>query len=89
MTTRASKARIATDGAGGCRIWVTTPPVDGGANKEVVELVAKNLSVAKSQVTIILGHRSRSKVLGIEGVSAEELDDWLEKISDRGENRPC
>jgi len=49
-------------------ISVTDPPRKGKANKKVVELLASYFKVKKSQVSIISGHRSREKVVEIEGL---------------------
>jgi uncharacterized protein (TIGR00251 family) len=50
------------------RVRVTAPPEDGKANAAVEKVVAKALGVAKSCVTVVRGHASRSKMLEIEGV---------------------
>ena len=48
-------------------IRVTAPPLDGRANKAVCRLVAKQLGVPPSRVTIGRAARSREKTLSIEG----------------------
>ena len=59
------------------RIYVTSPPVDGEANKAVQELVAKSLKTSKSSVTITKGHTSKDKSLMIEGLSLEAVLECL------------
>ena len=49
-------------------IRVTAPAVDGRANESMRRLVANRLGVPKSAITIIKGHRSRDKVIEIDGV---------------------
>ena len=49
-------------------IRVTAPAVDGRANEAMRRLVADRLGVPKSAITIIRGHRSRDKVIEIDGV---------------------
>lgn len=39
------------------------PPVDGKANVELIEFLAKTLGCSKSQVTLLRGEGSRQKVL--------------------------
>lgn len=58
---RASRAAI--EGARGeaLKIRLTAPPVDGAANKQCVELLAKALGVPKSRVAIVSGAGSRRK----------------------------
>lgn len=42
------------------------PPVDGKANEEVVELLARRFEVKKSQVTVKSGASGRIKLIQIE-----------------------
>lgn len=49
-------------------IRVTAPAVEGRANESLRRLVAKRLGVPKSAITIIRGHRSRDKLIEIDGV---------------------
>ena len=84
VTTRASSPRIEPDGVGGCRVWVTSPPAEGEANKAVVELVAKAMGVAKSGVTIVRGMKSRDKVLALTGLSAQDVAALLDRLAGGG-----
>jgi uncharacterized protein len=49
-------------------VRVAAPPLDGRANKAVCRLIAKQVGVPPSRVTILRGARSREKTLSIEGV---------------------
>ncbi len=62
------------------KVYVTTPPEGGKANDAVVALLAKSLGVAKSEVRILRGHKSRDKLLDIEGLSK---DDIIARLTDR------
>lgn len=62
------------------RIRVHAPPVGGAANAALVATVAEALGVAKRQVEIVSGHASRRKVLRIVGLSAAEVQRWLENL---------
>jgi uncharacterized protein len=55
------------------KIWVTAPPVDAAANRAVLELLAEELDLSKSQVQLVRGDTARHKVIRITGLSAEEL----------------
>ena len=55
------------------KIRIAAPAVDNAANLALVEFVAKSLGVTKRSVRIVSGITSRRKVLGIEGVTEEEL----------------
>lgn len=64
------------------RVSVSAPPVDGAANEAVRELVAKALSVPKSQVRVLRGETSRKKTLTIAGDPARLLP-ALQSLADR------
>lgn len=55
------------------RVRLTSPPVDGAANDELVRLVAKRTGVARSDVELTSGLTSRNKTLRIHGITAELL----------------
>ena len=54
-------------------VGVKAPPVEGAANKRLVEVLAKWLRLGKSQVQLTKGHTSRHKTLEIE-VDAGEFE---------------
>lgn len=70
---RSKRDRIGEASNGGLAIAVTSPPVDGRANKHVVKLVAKKLRVPQSTVSIVRGAGSKRKVLVVEGWSKEDI----------------
>ncbi len=59
------------------KIALSSPPVDGKANKELCLLLSKLCGVAKSRVELVGGQTSRSKVIKVIGVSPEELRAYL------------
>lgn len=50
----------------GLVVKVNEPPVDGKANKRVIELLAKHFNVAKSQVALVAGAKSKLKTFAID-----------------------
>ncbi|MFQ5644040.1 MAG: DUF167 family protein [Thiogranum sp.] len=61
------------------KIRLTTPPVDGKANKHLLAFLAKQCGVGKSRVELLSGAGARNKRVGIsrparlpEGVGAPE-----------------
>lgn len=42
-------------------VKVNVPPVDGKANKRVIELLSKYLKVSKSRINLLRGHKSKKK----------------------------
>lgn len=72
-------------GAGGPLIHarVRAVPEDGRANTALVALIAAEIGVPKSAVTVASGHTSRLKSLHIAGDPAElerRIADWLKRI---------
>ena len=55
------------------RIKVTSPPVDGKANKAVVSLLSKQLKVSKKDIQIVSGEKSRNKKIRVYGISKSEI----------------
>jgi len=51
---------------GGLTVHLKSPPVDGKANKELIELLAKKFNVLKSQIRIKSGLSSRTKLIEID-----------------------
>lgn len=47
-------------------IKISTPPVDGKANKRVIEMLARHFGVSKSKVTVVGGLKSKKKLVDIE-----------------------
>jgi hypothetical protein len=62
------------------RVAVRAPPERGKANEALVELIAKELDLHRSAVSLQSGHGSRDKRVRIEGLSREELLPRLRKI---------
>jgi len=61
-------------------VRVNAPPIEGRANRAVVELVARLLGVGRSRVAIESGEKSRDKKLVVEGLSQSEVDSILEEV---------
>ena len=74
VTPRASRSRIIGAQDGILKVALTAPPIEGEANKALLELLAKQLGVSKSAVEIIRGERGRNKLLRIRGVDVEAFD---------------
>jgi uncharacterized protein (TIGR00251 family) len=71
---RASRARVGPVRQDRLVLAVTSPPVDGAANRAAVELVAEALDLARSQVEVVAGATSRRKTLRVRGASKEALE---------------
>lgn len=63
---RASKPGIAGVRDGALLVRLQSPPVDGAANAELIELIAKAFGAAKRDVSMESGERSKLKRVAIE-----------------------
>jgi len=70
---RAKKNAITGEVGEALKVSLTSPPIEGRANDACIEFFAKLLRVPRSSVTIASGQHSRSKVIRVAGVSAEEV----------------
>lgn len=50
---------------------VTKPPEGGKANAALIKMLAKEWKVAKSDLEVLQGQTSRTKVLGLSGIADE------------------
>jgi len=70
---RSSRSEIVGEIEGAVKVRVSSPPVDGAANAELIKLFSKKLGVARSAIAIVSGETSRTKRLRITGVDAGRL----------------
>lgn len=70
---RSSREAIEGWKEGALVVRLTSPPVEGAANRALVKLLAKKLSVARSSVRIVTGERSRTKIVEVEDLSLDEI----------------
>ena len=70
---RSSRNEIAGREGSVYRIKVTSPPVDGKANKALITLLSKILKTPKKNIEIVSGEKSRNKRIRVNGVSGGEL----------------
>lgn len=70
---RASKNEVVGAQGEELKVRLTSPPVEGAANRLCCEYIAKRLGLAKSAVILEAGEISRHKRLFLPGVSAAEV----------------
>jgi len=66
---RAGRSGIAGTRDGALLVRLNAPPVDGAANEELIDAMAKVFGVPKRAVTLVAGARSRTKRLRISGLT--------------------
>lgn len=78
---RSSRTAIVGIHDGMLKIACNSPPVDGKANKELIDFLAHLTGVAKREVELVRGHTSRRKQFLIHGIELQQLLDIVaEKI---------
>jgi len=75
---RASKNEIVGEQQGELKVRLTSPPVDGAANKLCCEFIAKLCGLPKRDVSIYSGDKSRHKRILIAGLDAGFVQRLLE-----------
>jgi uncharacterized protein (TIGR00251 family) len=66
--------------AGRLRIRLNAPPVDGKANKQLINMMAGEFATGKSRISIALGCNSRDKLIAIDRPG--RLPPWLDAPQD-------
>lgn len=74
---RASKNELAGLQDDALKVRLTSPPVEGAANKLCREFFAKLLGVAKGRVELVSGQKSRHKRLLITGINVQQAREKL------------
>ena len=69
----ARKNEVRGEHQGMLKVCVTQAPEKGKANKALVAVLAKELSLRKSQITLLTGETSSQKQFLVEGLTPGEL----------------
>ena len=70
---RSSKISIENLGPEIYKVKLTSPPVDGAANEQLMKVLSKRLSIPTHQIKILSGQTSKVKRIMISGVPAGDL----------------
>lgn len=74
---RSSRAGVEGVVADALKVRIRSAPVDGKANKELIETVADAFDLAKSRVHFKSGETSKTKRLLLLGVTAAEISKFI------------
>jgi len=74
---RSSATKIVGFDGDTLKVKVTSAPVDGLANRDLIDVLSKHLKVPKRRIEIIAGHTSRTKVVKFRDISSDELCRYL------------
>ncbi len=61
-------------------VRLTSAPIEGKANKELLRLLAKALNVPPSRLVILSGEKSRDKVILVRDLSLEAATELVERL---------
>ena len=67
---RSSKSGIVGLYGDALKVKLTSPPVEGKANKELVEVLAKACGIRKGDIEIVSGKSSKNKLVRIAGIQS-------------------
>ena len=67
---RSSKSGIVGPYGDSLKVKLTSPPVEGKANKELIEVLSKEYGIPKKNVEIVSGHNSKNKTVKLVGVKS-------------------
>ena len=70
---RAGRSEVGGRRGNALLVRLAAAPVDGAANQELTDLLAKLLHVPRRSVTIVRGERSRNKRVRVAALSPDEL----------------
>ena len=74
---RARKNALTGTVGGALKLALIAPPVEGRANRAVIEFFADLFEIPRSSVTIASGETSRNKVVRVAGLSRQAVEQRL------------
>jgi uncharacterized protein (TIGR00251 family) len=77
---RASKPGIAGVRGGALLVRLQSPPVEGAANAELIDVIAKAFGAARRDVSLESGERSKLKRVAIDTVDRSRFELVLESL---------
>lgn len=74
---RASKTEVSGEHDGAIKIRLQAPPVEGKANRALIEFLTEQLGVSRSAVTLCSGEAGRTKRVQVTGITAAAAESRL------------
>jgi uncharacterized protein (TIGR00251 family) len=69
---RSSRTAIELLGGGNYKVRLTSPPVDGAANEQLLKILSKALSIPVRNLQIVSGETSRQKRIRVSGIDLDQ-----------------
>lgn len=73
----AKKNEIIKQQNGSLKIKITAPPQEGKANRELIALLAQKLKIKKSDIKLVRGETSKTKLIEISGMDKSQIINLL------------
>jgi uncharacterized protein len=80
VTPHASRAEITGAQNGVLKLKVTVQPLEGAANIACIELLSEAIKLRKSQMEILVGAKSRRKIVLVKNISKKDLEGKIKNI---------
>ena len=77
IKTRSQKTELIVGLDGTMILHVKAPPIEGKANREIVKWLAKRFRKSSSQIRLVVGARSRTKIIEILNITRTEASNVL------------
>ena len=78
---RAKRNSVEFSEDGAIRVRVTAPPDKGKANRAAIKLLADRLGAPISSLRIVRGHRSRNKVIQVDGLDNASVVSLIRELA--------
>jgi uncharacterized protein (TIGR00251 family) len=82
VTPGASRNAVTAFRDGVWHVKVAAPPVEGKANERLIEFLSRTLGIRKSNLSVIKGQTSRSKLICVSGLAQKEITLRLSAVID-------
>jgi hypothetical protein len=73
VSPKSSRSEATIDASGRIKVYLNSPPVDGKANAECINILSKKLKTAKSNISIEKGDHGRNKRISVRGMDFTEV----------------
>ena len=70
---RSSRPGVAGTRDNALLVRLRAPPLEGAANNELVEVLARAFAVPRRTIAIVAGERSRAKRVAVMGITADDV----------------
>lgn len=84
VTARSSKTGISAileDGT--IKIKITSAPVDGKANEELIRYLAEIFNISKNNIEILAGQTSKNKMIAIMGIDSDRVNELIHEAIEK------